>query len=228
MKLNTYKNYRTCPICNKTLPFSRKFFKRVNRKGQESLHLICRECENKIALEKEWKDGELLCHYCGEYKPIECFSSKGSKSSIRNNRRTICNEGNSKRQKYHDLSLSEDKKLDKCLRFRFLGARDRALKQNIEFNITFDYVKELWNKQKGICALSGIPMTYALKEGRTPTNISIDKIDRAKGYTIGNVQLVCMACNQIKSDLTEEEMYNFCKRIVGYYENKNNKNTESI
>ena len=135
MKLNTYKNYRTCPICGKNLPFSRKFFKRVNKRGQESLHLVCRECEDKMALEEEWKDGKLLCHYCGEYKPVECFSPNGGESSIRNNRRSICNECNSKRQR------------------------------------------------------------------------------------------VCMACNQIKSDITEEEMYNFCKKIVKTYENKNNKNT---
>ena len=225
MKLNTYKNYRTCPICGRNLPFSRKFFKRVNRKGQESLHLVCRECEDKKALEEEWKDGKLLCHYCGEYKPIECFSPNGGGSSIRNNRRSICNECNSKRQRYHDLSLSDNKKLDKCLRFRFLGARSRALNSNIEFNITFEYIKELWNEQKGICALSNVPMTYLLREGRTPTNVSIDKIDRTKGYIKGNIQLVCMACNQIKSDLTEEEMYNCCKKIVKTYENKNNKNT---
>lgn len=228
MKLNTYKNYRTCPICGKILPFNRKFFKRVNRKGQESLHLVCRECEDKMALEEEWKDGKLLCHYCGEYKSVGCFSPNGGRNSIRNNRRSICNECNSKRQRCHDLSLSDDKKLDKCLRFRFLGARSRALNSNIEFNITFEYIKELWNKQKGICALSSVPMTYLLKEGRTPTNVSIDKIDRTKGYIKGNIQLVCMACNQIKSDLTEEEMYNFCKKIVKTYENKNNKNTRPV
>ena len=225
MKLNTYKNYRTCPICGKNLPFSRKFFKRVNKRGQESLHLVCRECEDKMALEEEWKDGKLLCHYCGEYKSVECFSPNGGGSSIRNNRRNICHECYSKRQRHHDLSLPDDKKLNKCLRLRFLGARRRALNSNIEFNITFEYIKELWNEQKGICALSNVPMTYLLKEGRTPTNISIDKIDRTKGYIKGNIQLVCMACNQIKSDLTEEEMYNFCKKIVKTYENKNNQNT---
>lgn len=228
MKLNAYKNYRTCPICGRILPFSRKFFKRVNKKGQDSLHLVCRECEDKMSLEKEWKDGKLLCHYCGEYKPIECFSPNGGGSSVRNNRRNICNECFSKRQRYHDLSLSDDKKLEKCLRFRFLGARDRSLKSNIAFNITLDYLRELWDKQNGVCALSGVPMTFLLKEGRTPTNVSIDKIDRTKGYTIGNIQLVCMACNQIKSDLTEEEMYNFCKKIVEIYESKNNKSTRPV
>ena len=154
MKLNTYKNYRTCPICGRNLPFSRKFFKRVNRKGQESLHLVCRECEDKTALEEEWKDGKLLCHYCGEYKPVECFSPNGGGSSIRNNRRNICHECYSKRQRYHDLSLPDDKKLDKCLRFRFLGARSRALNSNIEINITFEYIKELKKKKNIIVKIN--------------------------------------------------------------------------
>ena len=222
MKLNTYKNYRTCPICERTLPFNRKFFKRVNKKGQESLHLVCRECEDRIAKEQEWKEGKLLCHYCGEYKDENYFSANGGGSSIRNYRRNICNDCCNKRQKLHDLSLSDDKKLKKCLNFRFLGARDRAKQQNLEFNITLDYLLYLWNYQKGKCALSDIDMTYELRVGRTPTNVSIDKIDHTKGYTMDNIQLVCMACNQIKNDLSNEEMYKFCKAIVNKYEDKNN------
>lgn len=29
-----------------------------------------------------------------------------------------------------------------------------------------------------------------------------------------------MACNQMKNDLTEEQLYEFCKKIVNKYENK--------
>lgn len=39
------------------------------------------------------------------------------------------------------------------------------------------------------------------------------------GYTNkDNVQLVCMAVNQMKSDLTEEELFMFCNSIIS---NKN-------
>jgi hypothetical protein len=61
--------------------------------------------------------------------------------------------------------------------------------------LTLEYLEELWKEQEGLCALSGIKMTFELKRGRTHTNLSIDKIDRNKGYIIGNIQLVCMACN---------------------------------
>ena len=225
MKLNTYKSYRICPKCGKNFPYSRKFFKRTNRTGQDNLHLICRECEDAIAKNIEWKDGKLLCHYCGEYKDINDFSANGTESKIRNNRRTICKSCFAKRQRLHDQSLDEEKKFDKCLRWRLLSARDRAKKLNIEFNLTLDYIKELWDNQNGKCALSNINMTFLLKEGRVPTNVSIDRIDRNKGYIKGNIQLVCMACNQIKSDLSETKMYEFCKKIVEYYESKNKKNS---
>ena len=36
-------------------------------------------------------------------------------------------------------------------------------------------------------ALSDIDMTYELRVGRTPTNVSIDKIDHTKGYTMDNI-----------------------------------------
>lgn len=221
MKLNTYKNYRTCNICHKELPLTRVYFRRVNLPGPNGFHNTCRECEDKHKKEKEWHDGKLLCHCCGEYKNIEEFSKNGGTSEIRKNRRGVCKSCYTKRQKKHDINLEEDKKLTKCLRFRVLGARERAQKNSISFDITLDYIMNLWKAQKGLCALSGIPMTFELKTGRIPTNVSIDKIDRFGGYTKNNVQLVCMACNQIKSDLTEEEMYNFCKKIIEKYENKN-------
>lgn len=110
---------------------------------------------------------------------------------------------------------------------RWHGAKDRAISQNLEFNITTDYLRYLWNKQEGKCALSNLDMTFIFNSGRISTNISIDKIVPSKGYTMGNIQLVCMACNQIKSDLSESEMYNFCKNIVEVYENKNIKNPKS-
>lgn len=43
-------------------------------------------------------------------------------------------------------------------------------------------------------------MTFYLDNGRTFTNISIDRITPNLGYTKENIQLVCMAVNQMKSN----------------------------
>ena len=100
------------------------------------------------------------------------------------------------------------------LQSRFLGAKDRAKKKNLPFTITKECLKELWDKQNGKCAISGIEMTYSLCEGRIPTNVSIDQINQNDGYTKDNIQLVCMAVNQIKSDLQMDDVYRFCKAIL--------------
>ena len=59
-------------------------------------------------------------------------------------------------------------------------------------------------------------MTYYFDSGRVPTNLSVDRIDSSLGYIKGNIQLVCMAVNQMKSDLTVEQLKYFCKSILEY------------
>lgn len=216
----TYKNYRVCPECNRELPLTRDYFKRLVTQGKEAFHNICKECEATIKRNVEWREGKLLCHCCKEYKDISCFTPNGNANPIRNNRKSVCRDCDAQNQRERNINLSSHLKLRKCLNFRYLTARGRATRHNIPFNITLDYLLKLWNNQNGKCALSGIEMTYELNKGRTHTNVSIDKIDRTKGYTIGNIQLVCMACNQIKSDMPEDMMYYFCKHVVENYENQ--------
>ncbi|UVY48073.1 MAG: hypothetical protein [Bacteriophage sp.] len=52
-------------------------------------------------------------------------------------------------------------------------------------------------------------MTYYFDSGRVPTNLSVDRIDSSLGYIKGNIQLVCMAVNQMKSVLTVEQLKYF-------------------
>lgn len=51
-------------------------------------------------------------------------------------------------------------------------------------------------------------------EDRINTNVSIDQIMPSKGYTIDNIQLVCMAVNQLKSDLDMDTILILCSAIV--------------
>jgi hypothetical protein len=57
-------------------------------------------------------------------------------------------------------------------------------------------------------------MTSLSNTGRILTNLSIDRIDSKKGYIKDNIQFVCMAVNQMKSDLTLDELYFFCESIL--------------
>lgn len=81
-------------------------------------------------------------------------------------------------------------------------------------HLDLDYVMGIYDAQKGNCALSGIKMTYISGKGRIPTNISIDRIDSNLGYIEGNIQLVCCAVNLAKSNWSEEEFVDICRKIV--------------
>ncbi len=61
-------------------------------------------------------------------------------------------------------------------------------------------------------------MTYELDAGRVFSNVSIDQICPGVGYTIDNIQLVCMAVNQLKSDFEMDTVLYLCKQILNNYQ----------
>ena len=89
-------------------------------------------------------------------------------------------------------------------------ARKRA-----EVTIDQNYLMKLYDDQEGLCALSGIRMTWAT--GKTaPTSISMDRIDPLKGYVEGNVRLICMAVNAFRGTMNDDELLKFAKSLVNH------------
>lgn len=72
--------------------------------------------------------------------------------------------------------------------------------------LTRALVLDLFEVQQGYCAITGIKMTHIFGN---PRNISIDRIDNARGYEDGNIQLVCMAANFAKQDFSNAQMLEF-------------------
>lgn len=160
-----------------------------------------------------YKDNKLWCNGCSKYLELDMFFllSKGNK--YRNNRETHCKICRSIQAKERRLTLHKNS-LNKLLQERIGSINDRCKKKGLKSEITKDYLYELLVKQNFKCALSGIEMTHIIGESRTITNISVDRIDSTIGYTKDNIQLVCMVVNQMKSDLTKEELLYWCKEII--------------
>lgn len=199
-------------MCGRSLPNDREHFKRTTVNQKDKLTCLCKECYTQLKLDTEWKDGKLLCHKCGQYLDTSEFATHYNK--FRGNKDARCRKCRKEQAKQRRSRLDEKEQLRQILQMRFLGAKERAKKFNIPFDITKEYLQYLWDKQKGLCALSGIPMTYKRDGGRTSTNVSIDQINPHLGYTKNNIQLVCMAVNQMKNDLSMEELYMFCESIL--------------
>jgi hypothetical protein len=94
----------------------------------------------------------------------------------------------------------------------FYGAiRDGAKHRNLQFEISIEYIWNLYLKQNRKCALTGIEISLPQKCKDTNQTASLDRIDSSKGYVAGNVQWVHKDINQMKMDLTQDQFINYCK-----------------
>lgn len=97
------------------------------------------------------------------------------------------------------------------------GAKNRK----IEFNITIQYLWELFINQDKKCALSGVelsfmPSMHRRKEGTS----SLDRIDSSKGYIKGNIQWVHKNINKLKTDFPQDYFIEMCNLVSNYQCNK--------
>jgi hypothetical protein len=215
---------KKCTKCNTeySTNVEEHFHKKHNTK--DGLNNICRYCclENRHKVPHVNEDGSILCTRCLIYKENDEFDINDKKWYRKNkdNRCKVC-----KKKQYHKRRIQNrgDNGIERLLTERYCALRDRAKTKGMIVGFERGYLKELWELQNGICAISGIEMTTVVFNGRVPTNISVDRKDSNIGYTKENVQLVCMAVNQMKNDLSQEELIFFCNKIVEHEKENSNR-----
>ena len=104
---------------------------------------------------------------------------------------------------------------------KFNHIRNGAKKRKIEFNISLEYVWDLFIKQERKCALTGREIYFG-KTNTKETTASLDRIDSSKGYIEGNVQWVHKTLNVMKWGVSMGEFITICKEVVKNYDNKKN------
>ena len=100
------------------------------------------------------------------------------------------------------------------IRVKLREAKKRAKNRGEAFDLTFEQLILVWNEQRGYCALTGVEMTRRVGEGRSPTAASLDRIDPNSIYSKGNVRFVCDRVNQMKNNGTDDELREWCWRIL--------------
>lgn len=100
----------------------------------------------------------------------------------------------------------------------FANIKNGAKRRNIEFNITIEYIWDLYIKQDKKCALSGINISFnSSKNNNLPHGTaSLDRINSSKGYIEGNVWWVHKDVNEIKWDFTKEKFLYYIKLIYEF------------
>lgn len=94
------------------------------------------------------------------------------------------------------------------------SAQKRAKRDGLEFVLSSEYLHDLWNKQDGKCALTGVTMGFIGQKWLSP---SIDRIDSDKGYTEDNVQWVCWRANDAKSNMKNDDFVTMCLAVAATY-----------
>lgn len=102
----------------------------------------------------------------------------------------------------------------------FKSCKANALKKDREFTITKEDIWNLFLKQNGKCALSGLDLKIERNYKKMSTmTASLDRINSDGGYTINNVQWIHKHINRMKSDFDSKYFIDMCKLIT----NNNNK-----
>lgn len=101
----------------------------------------------------------------------------------------------------------------------------KAKERGLAFEVTSEQLWELFNKQKGLCALSGVPLVLETKINsqhnldRTTHTASLDRIDNSKPYTIDNVQWIHKVLNHMRRQYSMEDYIEWCRRVAYYQDN---------
>lgn len=178
----------------------------------------------KVVYDHFDNNGNIICTNCGEYKDPKHFS-KRKDLKHRNFLDYMCNECVKTRSKRAYCETRESKlkwreTTDGYIKSMIQRVNNRKKELSDGFKLSFEYVKNIYNEQNGLCNLSGVKMTTITGNGKILTNMSIDRIDSNKGYIVGNIQLVCTIVNIMKTTLSVDEFKTWCTLISNKSKNE--------
>ena len=99
---------------------------------------------------------------------------------------------------------------DDYLQATLRRARNRAYKKGMKFSVTLQYIRTMYERQGGVCAINGLEMSLE----DSATRPSVDRIDCSKGYINSNIRLVCWAVNAGLNSFGTDKYIEICKAVV--------------
>lgn len=118
-----------------------------------------------------------------------------------------CSECAAKRRA--EKTVSNNGKVGELTLTRFTKLQKSAEKRGIYFELSMDYLWNLFERQQRKCAITGDLI-------ESFDNASLDRINSEDGYVEGNVQWVTYQANVSKHTMTMEQLYEFCKKVLNH------------
>lgn len=89
-----------------------------------------------------------------------------------------------------------------------------AKRRDLEFNVSKEYLWDLYVLQNGKCALTGLDIKFGRVHNRHETTASLDRIDNTKGYVEGNLRWVLKDINMLRADYDTEYFIKLCNLVA--------------
>lgn len=187
---------------------------------------FCRKCSIKNKIENKNKDKFKVCKKCNisypKTKENFLFNKKGfAYSYCRKCKTQWLSERRipSSRKKLSDSELYEKrclrekiKQINQWYKILYATAKSNSLKKNRDFDISEEFILELFEKQNGLCFWYGVPLIPS-NETKHPQKPSLDRLNCNVGYIKENVVLSCMAANIGRSTCDAKVFEDFCKLL---------------
>ena len=168
---------------NTTAQWTRaKFFEMV-RMRQDPVAFIVPSTERSLMRSRPLKrkhdaNGNLQCSTCLVYHPLDSFNSNARHCKGCRNR-----------------------KMDACtstvvgfISYRCNGAKQRALRKHLRFDLTQEFLLQQWIAQEGRCYYLGVPLAHKFHAEWVG---SLEKIEPALGYVQTNVVWAALEANTV-------------------------------
>lgn len=150
---------------------------------------------------------EKQCARCGETKPKAAFPMNPTLGTL-DKLSSYCRECTK--------LITQETADRKDWRARVLGS---ALRRHVEmghhaeeFDLTTEFLDELFLVQGGECFWFKVPMLTARKSG--PAQVTLDRIDNNVGYVQANVVFASKAANLARNTATFDEFKEFVARVL--------------
>lgn len=91
-----------------------------------------------------------------------------------------------------------------------MGGTNKRKRVCKEFNLSIEFLWNLYIKQNRKCALSGLEIKFHSNHKWEDGTASLDRIDSSKGYIEDNVQWVHKKINIMKNKFDEKEFIDLC------------------
>lgn len=154
---------------------------------------------------------EKECRVCAKVKPMEDFYFCGNNRDNLMGKCKVCQREHTSRN--HKEAYVHKSPVYKSVAKSLRGAKARAVKSNIVFNITIEDLGDLPTR----CPVLGVELIPGTRGGANNNSPSIDRFDSTKGYVAGNVYVISCRANVLKNNGTLEEhklIYDWMYKII--------------